>query len=91
MSVLKKINPSVQRAVADAALPLKCIRSRTKPWFQGDNQFDTLLEFPLEETIRKVGGKVEEELIIDGEVMAYTILRGAMQVRGTTYTGIAVG
>lgn len=80
MAILRKINPVVHRAVADASLPLKRIASRTKPWF-GDKPFDTLLTLPIEEAIRSVGGRAEEELIVDGEVMAYTIMRGALQVR----------
>jgi hypothetical protein len=79
MSVLRKINPTVQRAVADASLPLKLIASRTKPWF-GDQEYDTLLTVPIEETFRTAGGRVTEELVVDGEVMAYTIMRGALQV-----------
>lgn len=82
MSVLRKINPTVQRAVADASLPLKLIASRTKPWF-GDKEYDTLLTLPIDETFRTAGGRVTEELVVDGEVMAYTIMRGALQVCAT--------
>lgn len=78
MSVLRMINPKVQRAVADAALPLEKIQSRTKPWF-GENAFDTLLEIPMEESIREQGGNVEDTLIIENEVMVYAIMRGALQ------------
>lgn len=80
MGILHKINPKVHRAVADAALPLKKIRSRAKPWFDKDVPFDTLLELDIEEAIRSVGGETEEKLIIDGEVMCYSIMRGALQV-----------
>lgn len=76
---LQKINPNLHRAVVDAALPLTNIRSRIKPWF-GDDNFATLLELNLEQIIKKTGGDVEKELIVDGEVMAYTIMRGALQV-----------
>lgn len=95
MSVLHKINPKLQTAVAEAALPLKKIRSRTKPWNplsflssltktskdedKNDSSFSTLLEFDLEQIIRDAGGDVEKELIVDGNVMAYTIMRGALQ------------
>jgi hypothetical protein len=82
MSVLRKINPAVQRAVADAGMPLEQISSRTKPWFGGGSKpFDTLLTLPIADAIRSVGGRVQDELIIEGEVMAYTIMRGALQVR----------
>jgi hypothetical protein len=82
MSVLRKINPHVQRAVANAALPMKAIRTRSRRWWQeGEDGFDTLLELELEETVRQAGGKAAEELIVDGEVMFYAIMRGALQVR----------
>ena len=82
MSVLRKINPTVQRAVADASLPLKLIASRTKPWFGGDTkEYDTLLTIPIERTFREAGGRITKELVVDNEVMAYTIMRGALQVR----------
>lgn len=80
MSVLGRINPNVQRAVADAALPLERIQSRTKPWF-GSDPYASLLEIGIEEAIRKAGGETTDALIVDGEVMAYTIMRGALQVR----------
>lgn len=81
MSVLRKINPAVQRAVADAGMPLEQISSRTKPWFGSSKPFNTLLTLPIADAIRSVGGRVQDELIVDGEVMAYTIMRGALQVR----------
>jgi len=81
MSVLRKINPDLQAKVAAASLPLKDIRSRSKPWLPGDNPFQTLLELNIESEIRAVGGKTEEDLIVDGEVMCYAIMRGALQVR----------
>jgi hypothetical protein len=81
MSVLRKINPKVQRAVANAALPMKAIRTRSRCWREGKEEFDTLLQFELEETVQKAGGKAAEELIVDGEVMFYAIMRGALQVR----------
>lgn len=76
---LQKINPQLYNAFRDAALPLKMIRSRTKPWF-GNDDYATLLEMNLEKIIKQAGGDVEEELIVDGQVMAYTIMRGALQV-----------
>ena len=80
MSTLKKINPKLQWAVTKASLPLKSIRSRAKPWFDENKAYSTLLELDVEEAIRKTGGETEEQLIVDGEVMAYTIMRGALQV-----------
>ncbi len=75
------MNPDLHRAVANAGLPLKNIRSRAKPWFSSDSEpFSTLLELNLEQEIRKAGGAAEDGLIVDGEVMATTIMRGALQV-----------
>mmetsp|Transcript_8082 Transcript_8082/g.11747 ORF Transcript_8082/g.11747 Transcript_8082/m.11747 type:complete len:536 (-) Transcript_8082:86-1693(-) len=81
MTVLKMINPQVQRAVADASLPLKEIETRAKPWFGDDAKttFDTLLNIELEKCIRRQGGTIEKSLIVDDEVMVYTIMRGALQ------------
>jgi hypothetical protein len=75
------MNPTVQRAVADAALPLKGIESRSKPWFGSDKPYDTLLSLTIQDAIQSEGGRVETELIVDGEVMSYAIMRGALQVR----------
>jgi len=80
MTVLKMINPQVQRAVADASLPLTKIETRAKPWFDTtDEKFSSLLKIELEKCIRKQGGTIEESLIVDDEVMVYTIMRGALQ------------
>lgn len=77
---MRKINPDLQKKVASAALPLTHIRSRTKPWFESKNPFSTLLEMNIEENIKIAGGVTEEELIVDGEVMACAIMRGTLQV-----------
>ncbi len=88
LATLKSINPSVHKKVANAALPLKNIRSRAKPWFESSkNPYSTLLELNIEESIKKVGGATEEGLIVDGEVMACTIMRGALQV---SFNGILI-
>jgi len=79
MSVLRKINRELQTAVANAALPLTNIISRTKPWGESDEPFTALLKLNLKEAIQQTGGTTEEELIVDGEVMAYTIMRGVLQ------------
>jgi len=79
MSTLKKINPELQRLTANASLPLQNIRSRAKPWSETDEPFSTLLELNLPNEIRRAGGAAETELIVDGEVMAFSIMRGALQ------------
>lgn len=89
LAALKKINPSLYRAVYDAGLPLTRIKSRAKPWFQatgaGEGDFSTLLEIGLGDTIKKAGGETAKNLITfdaEGtgeEVMASAIMRGALQ------------
>jgi hypothetical protein len=81
MAVLGKINPSVQEAVIKASVPIKRLKGRNKSWF-GDST-DDLWDFSLEELIRNAGGKAEEELIVDGKVIWYSIMRGALQVRNS--------
>ena len=79
-SVLRKINPTLHDKVIRAALPLSNIRSRATPWAEDASEsYSTLLEINLEDAIRRAGGDVERELIIDGEVQAYTIMRGVLQ------------
>eukprot|EP00979_Chaetoceros_neogracilis_P008545 scaffold1904_cov280-Chaetoceros_neogracile.AAC.7 len=79
LATLRKINPDLHRAVTNAGLPLKQIRSRCKPWFKSEKPFATLLEMNLEENIKIAGGAAEEELIVDGKVQACAIMRGALQ------------
>ena len=95
MSVLHKINPSLQKKVADSALPLTKIRSRATPWSplsfvssliyskgsknNNNDDFSTLLEFDIEQLIRKAGGEIEKELMISSNVMSYAIMRGTLQ------------
>jgi hypothetical protein len=79
MAVLGKINPDVQRAVIDAAVPIATLRGRNKSWFR--DATDGLWDFSIEKLIRNAGGRAEEELIVDGKVMWYAIMRGALQVR----------
>lgn len=77
MVALREISPQLQRNVADASLPLERVISRCRPWF-GDNSNEPwkLLELDIQKAIR---GSVEELITEDGEVLAYTILRGTLQ------------
>jgi len=84
LSILHKINPSLQKSVIKAALPLVKIRSRAKPWTNFFNKkeppkkFSTLLELNLEEIIKN-DKEVKKSLYVDGEVMSFSITRGALQ------------
>lgn len=79
LAVLRKINPTVHRAVIDAASPLRTIKSSTKSW--GGDGLDELWELSIEKMIRNAGEKSEEELIFEGKPLWYGIMRGALQVR----------
>ena len=82
MSVLHRINPRLQQAVVRASLPLTEIESRTRPWFPNTQQttYDTLLQIGLDQTIRNANDETKQALIVNDQVMAYTIMRGALQV-----------
>ena len=92
---LNEISSSLYRQVADAGLPLKKLTSRCRPWFgsnldNGVEQGWKLLEMDIQNAIRENASakrqkdeetgnnsyKLETE---DGEVVAYTILRGTLQ------------
>ena len=79
MAVLRKINPDLQAAVARASCSLKRIQSVTKPWF-GSGSWP-LFEMDIKDCIKDAGGRTEQELIINNQVMAYTIMRSTLQVR----------
>lgn len=81
MAVLGKMNTDLQQAVIDASVPISTIRARNKSWF-GDSA-DKLWDMSIGDCIRKAGGSVSDELIVNGKVMWYGIMRGALQVRGT--------
>jgi len=79
LATFKKMNDDLYRKIADAGLPLRNIKSRAKPWFDTKESYSTLLEMNIEENIRIAGGEAEESLIVDGDVMACAIMRGALQ------------
>ena len=78
MAVLHKINPKLHQAMVDAALPLETIETRAKPWF-GNSNFNTLLQIGLDDAVRGADDTTRNSLIVDGKVMAHTIMRGALQ------------
>lgn len=79
LAVLGKINPAVMRAVMAAGMPAKQVRSRAKPW-SDTKTFETLLELDLLKTVRAAGGGAAEELVQqDGQLLWYSIMRGALQ------------
>lgn len=86
LSVLGKINPSLQRAVLDAGQPIGSIRSRSKPWQkETEKLFESLLDLQLRDTIRNAGPEVAEALMLPNDELLWTsIMRGTLQE--TLYT-----
>jgi len=83
MAVLRKINPQLQEAVARASVQLKRIKSFTKPWFGSDgSKAWPLFEMDIKDAIQNAKGRTEQELIIDDQVMSFTIMRSTLQVHG---------
>jgi hypothetical protein len=80
IAVLGKINPAVQKAVIDAAVPIGELRGRNKSWAK-ENSVDKLWDISIEKMFRNAGGRAVDELIIDGTLMWFGIMRGALQVR----------
>ena len=76
LKVLGLINPLVQEAVFEAALPVKKIQSRAKPWNE-KNEFDTLLQLDLRKVIEDLGAA--EILVQNDRLMWASIMRGTLQ------------
>lgn len=81
VAVLGKINLDLQQAVIDAAVPISTLKGRNKSWKDG-SQEDTLWNLSVESLFRKAGGEAEQEIIVDGTVMWFAVMRGALQVSG---------
>jgi len=77
MAALREISPQLYRNVADSCFPLERVVSRCRPWFGNNGEPWKLLELDIQTAIRSSG--VEELITEDGEVLAYTILRGTLQ------------
>eukprot|EP00980_Cylindrotheca_fusiformis_P000235 scaffold52_cov183-Cylindrotheca_fusiformis.AAC.14 len=78
LAALGKINPDIQKAVMDAGVPISNIRSRNKSWFS-EASTDTLWDLSIEKLIREAKRETSEQLVVDGQVQWYGIMRGALQ------------
>ena len=92
---LKEISKNLYTQVADAGLPLESVTSRCRPWFgsniaEGVEQGWKLLELDIQKAIREdAAAKSERDVengtssyklvTKEGEIVAYTILRGTLQ------------
>jgi salicylate hydroxylase len=92
---LNEISPNLYRQIADAGLPLKSLTSKCRPWFgsnidNGVEQGWKLLELDIQKALRDDAAsrnQRDEEnrtnsyklVTEEGEVVAYTILRGTLQ------------
>eukprot|EP00536_Pseudo-nitzschia_multiseries_P009029 jgi/Psemu1/199754/e_gw1.244.15.1 len=64
----------------EAALPTKTVESRARAWNNpSPTTYDTLLQLDLDKVVKSTGGAVTEGLVQDGEVLWYSIMRGALQ------------
>ena len=80
LTALGKIDKDLQEKVMEAGLPAKRVESRAKAWSNpSSTTYDTLLQLNLEDLVRNTGGAVTENLVQDGEVLWYSIMRGALQ------------
>jgi len=78
MAVLGKINPDVQKAAIEAAVPIGTLQARTKSWKKGASE-SKLWDLDITSIVRKAGGKAMEELMVDDRPLWYGIMRGALQ------------
>ena len=80
LMALGKISRNLQTKVMEAGLPAKKVESRAKAWKDpSSTTYDTLLQLNLEDLVKNAGGAVTEGLVQDGEVLWYSIMRGALQ------------
>jgi salicylate hydroxylase len=80
LTALGKIDKDLQMKVMEAGLPAKKVESRSKAWKNpSSTTYDTLLQLNLEDLVRNTGGAVTENLVQDGKVLWYSIMRGALQ------------
>jgi salicylate hydroxylase len=78
LATLGRINPDVQKAVMNAGVPIADLIGKNKAWF-GESSTDTLWNYSIEKLIRDKGGSAEEQLIVDGQVQWFGVMRGALQ------------
>jgi salicylate hydroxylase len=63
LSVLGRINPTLQEAVYAAGVPQLRVQSRAKPWLDADKVYETLLQLDLKKTVESAGGAIAESLL----------------------------
>lgn len=78
MAVLGKINPDLQQAVINAAVPTGTLSGRNKSWWDG-NAESTLWDFDITSMFKEAGGTTSKELLMDGQAVWFAIMRGALQ------------
>jgi 2-polyprenyl-6-methoxyphenol hydroxylase-like FAD-dependent oxidoreductase len=78
MACLGKINPDVQRAVIEAAIPISYLRGRHKSWSR-ENDVEKLWDYSVDEIIRS--DETARKVLVDDndKVLWYAIMRGALQ------------
>jgi salicylate hydroxylase len=85
LSVLGRINPTLQEAVYAAGVPQVRVQSRAKPWFDAERVFDALLQLDLKKTVESAGGEIAASLLSspsstkESRLWWVSIMRGALQ------------
>jgi 2-polyprenyl-6-methoxyphenol hydroxylase-like FAD-dependent oxidoreductase len=78
MACLGKINPNLQMAVIDAAIPISVIHGRHKSWLR-NGDVGMLWDYSLEDIIRSDENARQELVDDNNKVLWYGIMRGALQ------------
>ncbi|EJK72990.1 hypothetical protein THAOC_05418 [Thalassiosira oceanica] len=82
LSALRKIDKDLQKEVCESALPLRRVESKCSPWVNwfGEDGWK-ILELDVQKAIRDLALSEDDCGLVteDGEVLAYTILRGTLQ------------
>jgi 2-polyprenyl-6-methoxyphenol hydroxylase-like FAD-dependent oxidoreductase len=78
IACLGKINPELQAAVIDAAVPISYLRGRNKSWFQ-EGEVDRLWDYSVEDIIRSDDRSRQELIDENNKVLWYGIMRGKLQ------------
>ena len=82
LAALRKIDKELQKEVCESALPLRRVESKCSPWVNwfGDDGWK-ILELDVQDAIRELASSEDDCGLVteDGEILAYTILRGTLQ------------
>ena len=82
LAALRKIDETLQEEVCESALPLRRVESKCSPWVNwfGEDGWK-ILELDVQKAIRDFASSEDDCGLVteDGDILAYTILRGTLQ------------